>query len=86
LVKKLTKASVETSINDIDIAGGVYANSALRQKLEDISSAYNWQLHIPKFEYTTDNAAMIAINGYFKFINKEFATLYCAPFARQTAQ
>ncbi len=82
LIKKLKAASKKTGIKQIAIAGGVSANSELRNTLHTIKEEMGWDVFIPKFEYTTDNAAMIAINGYFKFSNKEFSSQDIAPYAR----
>ena len=82
LMKKLIKASQETGIKQIAIAGGVSANSELRKALTDAAATYNWQAFIPKLEYSTDNAAMIAIAAYYKFLNKEFASQDATPYAR----
>ena len=82
LINKLIKASKLTRIKEIAIAGGVSANSALRTRLNDLKQEMNWNIFIPKFEYTTDNAAMIAMAGYFKFIKNEFASQDLSPYAR----
>lgn len=82
LMKKLVKVSEDTGIKNIAIAGGVSANSGLRKALEEGSQKYNWKTFIPKFEYCTDNAAMIAIAGYFKYLKAEFASQNSAPSAR----
>ena len=82
LVDKLEKAIEKTGINQIAIAGGVSANSYLRKQLEILAAKENFDLYIPKFEYCTDNAAMIAIAGYFKFIDKDFAPQSESPSAR----
>ena len=82
LIDKLEKAIEKTGINQIAIAGGVSANSYLRKQLEILAAKENFDLYIPKFEYCTDNAAMIAIAGYFKFIDKDFATQSESPSAR----
>lgn len=73
LMDKLKKAVKETRINEIAIGGGVSANSGIRSTLKENESKYNWKTYIPKFEFTTDNAAMIAIVGYLKFLNNDFA-------------
>ena len=73
LLEKLQKAIKETGIIEIAIAGGVSANSCLRDRLQKLSDVNKYNLYIPKFEYCTDNAAMIAIAGYFKYLNKDFA-------------
>ncbi len=82
LIEKLQKAKTQTGINQIAIAGGVSANSHLRNELKSIAKQEKFDLFIPKFEYCTDNAAMIAIAGYFKFINKDFSTQTERPSAR----
>ncbi len=82
LMDKLIKASKQTGIKQIAIAGGVSANSALRQAIIDGEKQYGWKTFIPKFAYCTDNAAMIAIAGYFKFLNKDFASQDISPFTR----
>jgi N6-L-threonylcarbamoyladenine synthase len=82
LMNKLKRASKQTGIREITIAGGVSANSGLREALKENAVKYRWNLVIPKFEYTMDNAAMIAITGYFKYLNKEFAGQNVVPFAR----
>ena len=73
LLEKLKKSIKKTGINEIAIAGGVSANSYFRSALQDLANEKNYNLYIPKFEYCTDNAAMIAIAGYFKYLNKEFS-------------
>ena len=82
LLNKLKKASVETGIRNICIAGGVSANSGLRKALEEMGKKYNWQVHIPAFQYCTDNAAMIAITGYYKYLAKDFSDLSVTASAR----
>lgn len=82
LLKNLLEVSKETGIKQIAIAGGVSANSCLRSELELLGKKHQWQTYIPKFEYCTDNAAMIAITGYYKFLNKEFCGLEVTPLAR----
>lgn len=73
IIDKLKKASKETGIKTIAIGGGVSANSAIRKALKDGELKYGWTAHIPKFAYTTDNAAMIGIVGYLKYLQKDFA-------------
>lgn len=82
LLNKLKRASKETGIKEIAVAGGVSANSGLRETLKANAVKYRWNLVIPKFEYTMDNAAMIAITGYYKYLNKEFADQNVVPFSR----
>ncbi len=82
LMHKLRKAAKETGINDVAIAGGVSANSGLRQAMLKEKEQSGWNVYIPKFEYSTDNAAMIAITGYFKYIKGDFANHDITPFTR----
>jgi N6-L-threonylcarbamoyladenine synthase len=82
LMNKLTKASKETGIKQIGIAGGVSANSGLRTALQQYGEKYGWQTYIPKFEYCTDNAAMIAITAWYKYQAGEFVGLDAVPGAR----
>ena len=71
---KLKAAAKETGITSIAIGGGVSANSGIRQALKDSEQSLGWKTFIPKFEYTTDNAAMIAIVGYLKYLEGNFAS------------
>ncbi|CAI8263251.1 MAG: tRNA N6-adenosine threonylcarbamoyltransferase [Polaribacter sp. SA4-10] len=73
LMDKLKNAVKHTGIKHIAIAGGVSANSEIRKRLETANKHFGWTTYVPKFEYTTDNAAMIAITGYLKYLNKEYA-------------
>jgi len=82
LMDKLVMAANETGIKDVALAGGVSANSGLRQALDLKGKENGWRTFIPKFEYTTDNAAMIAIAGYYKYLRQEFAHQDVAPYAR----
>lgn len=82
LLGKLKKAAKETGIKEITVAGGVSANSGLRNALIENAKKYRWNLIIPKFEYTMDNAAMIAITGYYKYLKQEFVEQSTVPFAR----
>jgi tRNA N6-adenosine threonylcarbamoyltransferase len=82
LMKKLKKATEQTKIKQVCIAGGVSANSGLRTALKEYGAKYNWQTFIPAFEYCTDNAAMIAITAYYKYLAKNFADLNVTPSAR----
>jgi len=82
LMSKLKRAAKETGIREITVAGGVSANSGLRSALREYAAKFGWSLVIPKFEYTMDNAAMIAITGYYKYLNKEFVGQNVVPFAR----
>lgn len=84
LLNKLKRASVETGITDICIAGGVSANSGLRKEFEEMGKKYKWRTFIPAFQYCTDNAGMIAMTGYFKFLDKQFSDLTVASSARSS--
>lgn len=84
LMVKLRKAANELNIKQIGIAGGVSANSGLRKALTDAGEQYGWQVYIPKFQYCTDNAAMIGITGYHKYLKGMFADLSVSPTARAT--
>lgn len=82
LLNKLRRAADEYGIKDIALAGGVSANTGLREGLTKLGAEKGWNVFIPKFEYCTDNAAMIAIAGYYKFLKGEFAGQDIAPLAR----
>jgi N6-L-threonylcarbamoyladenine synthase len=75
LLNKLKKAAIETDIKNICLAGGVSANSGLRTSFEEMGKKEKWNTYIPAFQYCTDNAGMIAITGYYKYIVKQFADL-----------
>jgi len=82
LSQKLVKAAKEYRIKEIAIAGGVSANSGLREELNVLSVKYGWKVFVPKFEYCTDNAAMIAMAAHFKYLKGEFCGLDVVPEAR----
>jgi N6-L-threonylcarbamoyladenine synthase len=82
LLEKLIEATELTGIKEIGIAGGVSANSCLREKMLAESQKRNWKLFIPELRFATDNAAMIAITGYYKFRQSQFAGLDISPVAR----
>ncbi|WP_339786458.1 tRNA (adenosine(37)-N6)-threonylcarbamoyltransferase complex transferase subunit TsaD [uncultured Imperialibacter sp.] len=82
LLQKLKKAAKQTGIRQIAIAGGVAANSGLRQALENQRAELGWEVYIPKFEYCTDNAAMIAMTAHFKYLEKDFSSMDVAPMPR----
>lgn len=82
LVEKLEMAAIENNITDIAIAGGVSANSGLRKAISEIAMKNRWQTYFPALEYCTDNAAMIAMAGHYKYMAKDFVGLDVAPLAR----
>lgn len=82
LLNKLKKASLETGIRNVCLAGGVSANSGLRKALQEMGEQNGWNTFIPAFEYCTDNAAMIAITGYYKYLAGQFADLSVTASAR----
>jgi N6-L-threonylcarbamoyladenine synthase len=82
LIGKLVKASIQTGIKEIGIAGGVSANSGLRNGMKEEAGKRNWNLFIPELMYTTDNAAMIGITGYYKYLRCEFSGHDVTPLAR----
>ena len=82
LLNKVKRAIKETGIKEIAIAGGVSANSGLRETLTLMAKQNNWKTFIPDFEFTTDNAAMIAMAGYFKYLDRDFAGQDVVPYAR----
>ena len=82
LMDKLRKAVKDTGITEVAVAGGVSANSGVRSAFEDHARRYGWEIHLPKFSFTTDNAAMVAITGYYKFLDKDFCSIDEAPFSR----
>lgn len=84
LMDKLRKAAKDLGIKEVAVAGGVSANSGLRAAFEDHAKRFGWKIHIPKFAYTTDNAAMVAITGYYKYFDQDFCGMDAAPYARVT--
>lgn len=82
LIEKLVKASEHTGINEIAIAGGVAANSYLRDEISRVAGERRWKTYVPEFEYCTDNAAMIAITAHYKYLNKQFTDMSSIPQAR----
>lgn len=85
LLHKVKIACKQTGINHVAIAGGVSANSGLREALTKTGKQENWQVYIPEFKYSTDNAAMIGIAGHFKFLANQYSDLSAAPYARNKA-
>lgn len=79
LFQKLEAAANKFDISEIAVAGGVSANSGLRQGLQELARSRNWQSYIPEFQYCTDNAAMIAITAHFKYLEGQFADLQTGP-------
>ncbi len=84
LLSKLKLAAEQTGIKEIAVAGGVSANSGLRAALLSTAAQLSWRMYIPPFKFTTDNAAMIAITGYYKYLKGDFASLDAVPFSRVT--
>lgn len=82
LIKKLIKAATQNGIREICIAGGVSANSGLRAAVQKTGQQKNWNVYIPDFQYCTDNAGMIAITAFYKYLAKDFASLAESPAAR----
>ena len=82
LMEKLKKAAKDLNIKQIAIAGGVSANSGLRAAFEDYHKKYGWKIYIPKIGYTMDNAAMVAISGYYKYLDNDFCSMDATPYAR----
>ena len=79
---KLIKAAKQYHIKEIAVAGGVSANSGLRSRFEEEAKKRDWNIYVPEFSFTTDNAAMIAITGYYRYLNGEFAGQDITPMAR----
>lgn len=84
LMRKLRKAAKDLNIKEVAVAGGVSANSALREAFNDHAKKFGWTVYIPPVSFTTDNAAMIAITGYFKYLKEDFCSINEVPFSRIT--
>ncbi len=84
LMKKLKLAVKETGIKHVAVAGGVSANTGLRNAFHECAHRYHWTVYIPKFSYTTDNAAMIGITGYYKFLDGDFCPIDKPAFSKVT--
>ncbi|MBQ9820201.1 MAG: tRNA (adenosine(37)-N6)-threonylcarbamoyltransferase complex transferase subunit TsaD [Bacteroidales bacterium] len=82
LMQKLVKAARRTGIREVTIGGGVSANSGLRARIEETGRKLGWNTYLPEFKFTTDNAAMIAIAGYYRYLNGERTPLDVAPVSR----
>ena len=86
LMDKLRKAAKECKIKEVAVAGGVSANNGLRNAFREHAEKYGWDIFIPKFSYTTDNAAMIAITGYFKYLDRDFCSIDLPAYSRVTLE
>ncbi|MEG1685722.1 MAG: tRNA (adenosine(37)-N6)-threonylcarbamoyltransferase complex transferase subunit TsaD [Bacteroides sp.] len=84
LMSKLRKVAKDLNIKQVAVAGGVSANNGLRNSFREHAEKYGWKIYIPKFSYTTDNAAMIAITGYFKYQDKDFCPMELPAYSRVT--
>ena len=85
LMKKLLQASRDLKIKQVAVAGGVSANNGLRNAFHDYARRYGWKIFIPKFGYSTDNAAMIAIAGYYKYLDKDYCSIAAPAYSRVDA-
>nr|MCU0368889.1 tRNA (adenosine(37)-N6)-threonylcarbamoyltransferase complex transferase subunit TsaD [Cyclobacteriaceae bacterium] len=81
LMQKLRRATTETGVRQVAIAGGVAANSGLREAIQKAAAKHRWQIFIPDFQYCTDNAAMIAMAAHYKFLQYKFTSMEVAPIA-----
>ena len=86
LMDKLRKAAKEYKIKEVAVAGGVSANNGLRNAFREHAEKYGWDIFIPKFSYTTDNAAMISITGYFKYLDRDFCSIDLPAYSRVTLE
>ena len=84
LMRKLRKAVKDTGIKHVAVAGGVSANTGLRNAFHDHARRYGWTVYIPPFSYTTDNAAMIAVTGYYKYLDQDFCDIDAPAFSKVT--
>ncbi|MGL4518508.1 MAG: tRNA (adenosine(37)-N6)-threonylcarbamoyltransferase complex transferase subunit TsaD [Phocaeicola sp.] len=82
LMNKLRKVAKDTKINQVAVAGGVSANNGLRNAFREHADKYHWKIYIPPFGYTTDNAAMIAITGYYKYLDGDFCAIDLPAYSR----
>lgn len=82
LMAKLRKAVKDMGISEVAVAGGVSANSGLRDAFEEHARRYGWKVYLPKFSFTTDNAAMVAVTGYYKYRDSDFCPMDAVPFSR----
>ena len=86
LMDKLRKAAKEYKIKEVAVAGGVSANNGLRNAFREHAEKYGWDIFIPKFSYTTDNSARIAITGYFKYLDRDFCSIDLPAYSRVTLE
>ena len=86
LMKKLKLAVKQTKIKHVAVAGGVSANNGLRNAFHECAERYGWTIYIPRFSYTTDNAAMIGITGYYKYLDNDLCTVDKPAFSKVTFQ
>lgn len=84
LMSKLYKVAKDLKIKEVAVAGGVSANNGLRNAFKEYARKYGWKIYIPKFGYTTDNAAMVAITGYYKYLKKDFCDISLPAYSRVT--
>ncbi len=84
LMNKLKRAALDLGVRQVAVAGGVSANSALRQAFIDYGRRYHWDVFIPPFSFTTDNAAMVCQAGYFKYLDHDFCPIDAVPYAKTT--
>lgn len=82
LMDKFCKAAKDLGICEVAVAGGVSANSAVRAAFASLPDRFGWKVHVPKFAFTTDNAAMVAVAGYYKYLDGVFCPIDAAPFSR----
>ena len=86
LMSKLKKAAKQTGIKQIAIGGGVSANSALQKAVHDEAARSGWEVFIPRLGFSLDNAGMVAVTGYYKYLAGQFIGLDATPFARTTLE
>jgi N6-L-threonylcarbamoyladenine synthase len=84
LMDKLRKAAKDLNMNEVAVAGGVSANTGLQEAFREHAGRLGWKIHIPLNAFTTDNAAMVAITGYYKYMDRDFCPMDAAPYARST--
>jgi N6-L-threonylcarbamoyladenine synthase len=84
LMDKLRKVAKDTRIKQVALAGGVSANNGLRNAFKEHAERFGWKIFIPKFRFTTDNAAMIATTGYFKYLDHDFCSIDLPAYSRVT--